>query len=75
MTTSLLRATANPAKVVKRLPGMGTLAVGGPVDLALLEIVGGRFQLVDSQKKTVATEKKIVSRLTICRGKRLLAPV
>ena len=71
----LLRSTANPAKAVKRLPGMGVLAVGGPADLALLEIVDGRFQLVDSQKKTVTTEKKIVSRLAICRGKRLLAPV
>ena len=70
----LLRSTANPAKAVNRLPGMGTLAVGGPADLALIEIIDGRFQLVDSQNNIVTTDKKIVSRLTICRGKRLLAP-
>ena len=71
----LLRSTANPAKAVKRVPGMGTLAVGDPADLALLEIVDGRFQLMDAQKNVVTTDKKIVSRLTICRGKRLATPI
>ena len=71
----LLRSTANPAKAVDRIPGMGTLTAGGPADVALLEMVEGRFQLVDAQKNAVTTNKKIVSRLTICRGKRLLVPV
>jgi len=70
----VLRTTANPAKVVgDRVPGLGTLAVGAPADVALLEVQEGQFQLVDSQKNVEAAKRRIVSRLTICRGKRLVA--
>jgi len=69
----LLRSTANPAKVVNRLEGIGGLSVGGPADIAVLEMHQGSFQLVDSQKNTVPVKEKLVSRLTICRGKRLIA--
>jgi dihydroorotase len=69
----LLRSTFNPAKVVDRLPGMGTLNVGSPADVAILEIQEGSFQLVDSQKNAVKATKRLVSRLTICRGKRMQA--
>ena len=71
----LLRSTANPARVVNRLPGLGTLAVGSPADVALLAIEDGQFQLVDSQRNTVTAPRRIVSRLTICRGKRLTTPL
>jgi dihydroorotase len=71
----LLRSTLNPAKVVGRLDGMGTLQVGGPADVALLAIEDGQFQLVDSQRNAVTAKQRIVSRLTICRGRRVVAPV
>jgi dihydroorotase len=71
----LLRSTANPARVVNRLPGLGTLAVGSPADVALLAIEDGQFQLIDSQRNTVTAPRRIVSRLTICRGKRLSTPL
>ena len=71
----LVRATLNPAKIVDRVSGMGTLAVGGSADIALLEMEAGNFQLVDSQRNTVRVDKQLVSRLTICKGKRLVAPV
>jgi dihydroorotase len=71
----LLRVTANPARIVNRVPGMGTLAVGAPADIALLAIEDGQFQLVDSQRNVVTAPKRIVSRLTICRGKRVTAPL
>jgi len=69
------RATAAPAKIINRVPGMGTLDVGAPADVALLSIDEGQFQLIDSQKNVVTTNRRIVSRLTICRGRRLVAPV
>ncbi|HZT30127.1 MAG TPA: amidohydrolase/deacetylase family metallohydrolase [Bryobacteraceae bacterium] len=69
----LLRATANPARVVNRVPLMGTLQMGAPADVALLAMEEGSFQLIDSQKNTVTAKQRIVSRLTICRGKRLTA--
>ena len=71
----LVRTTLNPAKIVDRVPGMGTLAVGGPADVALLEMEEGDFRLVDSQRNAVRVDRRIVSRLTICRGRRVAAPV
>jgi dihydroorotase len=69
----LKRSTINPARVINRMEGMGTLAVGSPADIALLELAKGQFQLVDSQRNGRTAKEKLVSRLTICRGKRLIA--
>jgi dihydroorotase len=69
----LLRTTSNAAKIINRVPMLGTLQVGAPADLALLALEDGSFQLIDSQKNTVTAKQRIVSRLTICRGKRLVA--
>ncbi|HWQ55474.1 MAG TPA: amidohydrolase/deacetylase family metallohydrolase [Bryobacteraceae bacterium] len=71
----LLRATANPAKVIGRIPGLGTLEVGAPADIALLAVEEGQFRLIDSQRNAVTASRRIVSRLTICRGRRLVAQV
>ena len=68
----LLRSTYNPAKIIGRVPGLGTLTVGGPADIALLALEDGRFPLVDCQNNAVTARRRIVSRLTICRGKRML---
>ena len=67
----LSRTTIAPAKIVNRLPGMGTLAVGSPADVALLRIEEGAFPLVDSQRNTVTAKQRVVSNLTICRGKKV----
>ena len=67
--------TANPARIINRIPGLGTLEIGAPADVALLGIEDGQFQLVDSQRNVVTASKRIVSRLTICRGKRVTAPL
>jgi dihydroorotase len=48
-----------------------SLAVGAPADIALLGVEEGRFKLVDAQWNEVNVERRIVSRLTICRGKRM----
>jgi len=69
----LVRTTANPAKVVNRLEGMGQIKLGGPADIALLAIEDGQFRLIDSQRNVVTTNKRIVSRMTIVRGRRLRA--
>ena len=67
----LLRATANPARIINRVPGMGSLTMGGPADVALLALEDGEFRLVDSQRNAATVRQRIVSRLTICRGRRL----
>ncbi|MCC6395348.1 MAG: amidohydrolase/deacetylase family metallohydrolase [Bryobacterales bacterium] len=67
----ILRTTANPAKVVNRVEGMGQIKVGGPADLALLEVEEGQFRLIDSQRNAVSATKRFVSRGTIVRGRRM----
>ena len=67
----LKRTTAGPAKVINRVEGLGTLAVGSPADVAVLAIEQGEFPLTDSQKNTVTAKQRVVSRATVCRGKRL----
>jgi dihydroorotase len=42
-------ATAAPAKVIGREPKLGTLAIGAPADVAVLEIVEGPVSFVDTR--------------------------
>jgi len=55
-------ATINPAKVIGRIDGLGTLGVGAPADVSILEIVDGPVSFVD----TLNAERK---------GNRYLRPV
>ncbi len=71
----MLRTTATPARIVNRLPGMGTLTVGGPADVALLQLEDGEFRLVDSQRNTEVAKRRIVCRLAICRGRKMAPPL
>ena len=42
-------ATINPAKVINRTPKLGTLQVGAPADVSVLEIVEGPVEFVDTR--------------------------
>ena len=67
----LLRTTINPAKVIARAEGIGTLRPGSPADVALLAIEDGQFRLVDSQRNAITARQRIVCRQTIARGRPL----
>jgi dihydroorotase len=43
-------ATVNPAKVIARNPKLGTLQVGAPGDVAIMELVEGPVSFVDTRK-------------------------
>jgi dihydroorotase len=45
-------ATINPAKVINRLPKLGTLQVGAPGDVAIMELVEGPVSFVDTRNNT-----------------------
>ncbi|HEX8166443.1 MAG TPA: amidohydrolase/deacetylase family metallohydrolase [Beijerinckiaceae bacterium] len=45
-------ATAAPAKVINRAPKLGTLQVGAPGDVSVLEIVQGPVTFVDTRNNT-----------------------
>ncbi len=42
-------ATVNPAKIINRLPKLGTLQVGAPGDVSVLELVEGPVEFVDTR--------------------------
>src|SRR5207342_2419678 len=42
-------ATTNPAKVINRAPKLGTLQVGAPADVAIMELVEGDVSFVDTR--------------------------
>jgi dihydroorotase len=42
-------ATINPAKVINRMPKLGTLQVGAPADVAIMELVEGPVSFVDTR--------------------------
>ena len=46
-------ATVNPAKVINRLPKLGTLQVGAPGDVAIMELVEGPVSFVDTRNNTL----------------------
>ncbi len=42
-------ATANPAKVINRLPKLGTLQIGAPADATVVDVVQGPVEFVDTR--------------------------
>ncbi|HTQ73024.1 MAG TPA: amidohydrolase/deacetylase family metallohydrolase [Burkholderiales bacterium] len=42
-------ATAVPARIINRMPKLGTLSVGGPADATLIEVVQGPVEFVDTR--------------------------
>jgi dihydroorotase len=63
------RATVEPAKVIGRVPGLGTLQVGAPADLAIMDVVDGPVEFVDTRKNTRTGQRKLVPYLTIRGGR------
>ena len=45
-------ATVNPARVINRMPKLGTLQVGAPGDVAVMELVSGPVSFVDTRNNT-----------------------
>jgi dihydroorotase len=64
----LLAVTATPARVVNRVPMLGTLEVGAPADVAVLQVETGSFPLVDSQRNEVTASQRVVAKAAVCRG-------
>jgi dihydroorotase len=59
-------ATINPAKVINRAPKLGTLQVGAPGDVAIMEVVEGPVSFVDTRnnRRTGQTHLKPVQTVT-----------
>jgi len=63
------RATWEPAKIVGRVPGLGTLQMGAPADISIFDLVDGPVDFVDTRNNKRAGTKKLVPWLTVKGGR------
>lgn len=63
------KATVEPARIIDRVPGLGTLQVGAPADVAVLDVVDGAVELVDTMKNVRSGSRKLVPWLTVRAGR------
>jgi dihydroorotase len=63
------RATVEPARIIGRVPGLGTLQVGAPADIAIMDLVDGPVEFVDTRNNKRSGAKKLVPVLTIREGR------
>jgi dihydroorotase len=62
------KATLEPARVIGRVPGLGTLQIGAPADVAIFELVEGPVEFVDTRKNQRTGTRKLVPVLTVRAG-------
>ena len=62
--------TVNAAKTLPAFKGLGTLVVGTPADIAIMEIQQGSFEFVDNYKGKRTGKQKLVTTASVFAGKR-----
>jgi dihydroorotase len=67
------RSTVNPASEIRR-PELGTLSVGKDADIAVLEVLKGRFGYIDCGVATMDANVRLSARMTIRAGRILYDP-
>jgi dihydroorotase len=63
-------ATVNAARVFPAFDDRGTLNVGAPADVAIMELREGRFEFVDNYKGTRTGKQRLFPIATVLAGKR-----
>jgi dihydroorotase len=63
------KATIEPAKVIGRMSGLGTLQVGAPADIAIMDLVSGPVEFVDTRNNKRMGQQKLVPYLTVRAGR------
>ena len=64
-------ATVNPARVFPLFNDRGTLNVGAPADVAVLELREGRFEFVDNYENIRTGRQRLFPSATVLGGKRI----
>jgi dihydroorotase len=68
---TIARATVNPARVFPLFNDRGTLNVGAPADMAVLELRKGNFEFLDNYKNTIKGSQRLFPSATVLGGKRV----
>jgi len=67
----IAQATVNPARVFKVFAGRGTMKVGAPADIAVLELREGMFEFVDNFQNTRSGRQRLFPTATVLGGMRV----
>jgi dihydroorotase len=67
----IARATVNPSRVFELFRDRGTLNVGAPADLAVLELRQGSFEFVDNFQNKRSGRQRLFPVETVLGGKRV----
>jgi len=68
---AIARATVNASRVFPLFADRGTLNVGAPADVALLELREGTFEFLDNFKNTITGRQRLFPSATVLAGKRI----
>jgi dihydroorotase len=68
---AVVRATLNPSRIFPLFSNRGTLNVGAPADVALLELREGKFEFLDNYKNTISGRQRLFPAGTLLAGKRI----
>jgi dihydroorotase len=68
---AIARATVNAARVFPVFRGRGTLNVGAPADVAVLDLRKGDFEFLDNFKNTIKGRERLFPSATVLAGKRV----
>jgi dihydroorotase len=67
---AIARATVNPSRIFPVFKDRGTLRVGAPADVALLELREGEFEFLDNFKNTIKGRQRLFPVGAVLGGKR-----
>jgi dihydroorotase len=68
---AIARATVNASRIFPSFNDRGTLNVGAPADVALLELREGHFEFLDNFKNTIEGPKRLFASATVLAGRRI----
>jgi dihydroorotase len=68
---AIARATVNPSRIFPLFNDRGTLNVGAPADVAVLDLRDGNFEFLDNFKNTIAGRQRLFPSATVLAGKRI----
>ncbi len=68
---AIARATVNAARIFPLFNDRGTLNVGAPADVAVLELRKGNFQFLDNYENKITGHERLLPSATVLAGKRV----
>jgi dihydroorotase len=71
LNEAIARATVNPSRIFPLFNDRGTLNVGAPADVVVLELRDGNFEFLDNFKNTITGRQRLFPSATVLAGRRI----